>query len=84
MQQQPQTDQPKPINAEPIRYPAGALVRVSEICRDTKSGQPGLLPINRNTWYEWLRAGRVPPGQRLGPNTVAWPVETVLAVGRAA
>lgn len=58
-----------------------ALVRVSQICRDTKTGQPGLLPINRATWYKWVKAGRVPEGRKLGPSTTVWPVEVVLAVG---
>ena len=67
-----------------ITYPAGALLRVGAICRDTKTGKPGLLPINRGTWYKWLKAGRVPPGRQLGLNTVAWPIEVVLAIGQGA
>lgn len=65
-----------------ITYPAGALLRVGEICRDAKTGRPGLLPINRGTWYKWLKAGRVPAGRQLGLNTVAWPIEVVLALGQ--
>ena len=65
-----------------IDYPAGALVRTGEICRDTKTGRPGLLPINRGTWYKWIAAGHVPAGRQLGPNTVAWPIEVVLAIGQ--
>ena len=45
--------------------------------RDPKTGRPGLLPINRSTWYKWLKDGRVPPGRQLGPNTVAWPIEVI-------
>lgn len=70
-----------------ITYPAGSLVRASEICRGTpkdgQPGRPGLLPITRSTWYKWLKDGRVPPGQQLGPNTVAWPIEVVRSLGRA-
>lgn len=65
-----------------VSYPPGALIRVKDICRNKKTGQPGLLPIDPATWYGWLKAGKVPPGRRLGPNTVAWPVEVVLAVGQ--
>jgi predicted DNA-binding transcriptional regulator AlpA len=61
--------------------PTSRLVRAKEICRDPKTGTPGILPINRGTWYAWLQQGIVPPGQRLGPKTVAWPIEVVLAVG---
>lgn len=70
----------------PTTYPIGSLVRVSDICRgaakDGQPGRPGLLPINRSTWYKWLKEGRVPPGQHLGPNTVAWPIEVVRAIGK--
>lgn len=69
--------------AAPIQYPAGALVRVSQICRNTKTGQPGLLPINRATWYKWLNDGKVPPGQKLSSKTTVWPVELVLSIGKA-
>lgn len=66
----------------PIQYPAGALVRVSQICRNTKTKQPGLLPINRATWYKWLKEGKVPPGQQLSSKTTVWPVELVLSIGK--
>ncbi|MDE2369374.1 MAG: AlpA family phage regulatory protein [Burkholderiales bacterium] len=68
---------------QPI-YPAGALVRVTDICRNRKRGTLGLLPINPATWYQWVKDGRVPPGRQLGPNTVAWPIEVVLAIGKGA
>jgi predicted DNA-binding transcriptional regulator AlpA len=67
----------------PIQYPAGALLRVSQICRNTKTGQPGLLPINRATWYKWIAAGRVPEGRKLGEKTTVWPIEQVLNIGHA-
>lgn len=66
----------------PKVYPAGALVRVSEICRDARTGQPGLLPIHRSTWWKWVKEGRVPPGRKLGTKTTAWPIEVVLAIGQ--
>ena len=63
-------------------YPVGALVRVKDICGDRKAGRPGLLPINPATWYDWVKSGRVPPGRKLGENTVVWPIEVVMAVGQ--
>ena len=67
------------MTAQPITYPVGALVRVKEICRNPKTRQPGLLPINRATWYKWLAAGKVPQGRHLaGSRTMVWPVEVVL------
>lgn len=65
-------------------YPAGALVRVTEICRNTRTGQPGLLPINRATWYRWVANGTAPAGRKLGQKTTVWPVEQVLALGAQA
>lgn len=74
------------MSAQPdqIKYPAGALLRVSDICRNTKTGQPGLLPINRATWYKWIAAGRVPEGRKLGQKSTVWPIEQVLSIGQAA
>lgn len=63
-------------------YPAGALVRASDICRDPKTGAPGLLPINRSTWWKWVKDGKAPAGRKLGLNTTVWPVEQVLALGQ--
>lgn len=62
-------------------YPSGAMVRVKDICGDRKRGRPGLLPIHPATWYEWIKDGKVPPGRRIGENTVAWPIEQVLSIG---
>lgn len=59
-------------------YPAGALVRVQDICRHHKTGRPGLLPINRSTWHRWIKEGRVPEGQLLaGSSLRVWPIELI-------
>lgn len=65
------------------KYPPGALVRVSDICRNTKTGEAGILPINRATWYRWVKSGLVPEGRYVTPQTVVWPIEVVLALGSA-
>lgn len=70
------------MDSRPITYPAGALVRVGDICRDAKTGKSGLLPINRSTWWKWCKSGKVPPGRKIGENTTVWPIEVVLAVGQ--
>lgn len=67
-------------NVELLKYPAGALVRVREICGDRKTGRPGLLPIVGRTWLKWAAEGRIPPGTKLGKKTRVWPIEEVLAV----
>lgn len=62
------------------QYPAGALLRVREICGDRKAGLLGLLPIAPRTWLKWVEEGRVPQGMLLGPRTRVWKIEQVLAV----
>ena len=61
------------------QYPAGALLRASDICRDTKRGHPGILPITRSTWHRWVESGKAPAGLRLG-GTPVWPIEQVRAL----
>lgn len=62
-----------------IQYPAGALLRVAQICGTPE--RPGLLPISRVTWWRWVRDGKVPRGiNPCGSRTTAWPIEAVLAV----
>lgn len=70
------------MSAHQTQYPAGALVRVKQICGDPESGLGGLLPINPSTWYEWVKEGRAPQGTLIGKNTRVWQIETVLAIGK--
>lgn len=72
------------MTIERTNYPAGALLRATDICRDTKAGRPGLLPINKATWYRWVAAGRVPAGRKLSEATTVWPIEVVLGLGLSA
>jgi hypothetical protein len=65
-------------------FPPGALVRVKDIVGRPKDGRPGLLPISERTWLNWVSAGRVPQGRKIGPKTRAWPIEVVMAVGEPA
>lgn len=64
-------------------YPAGALLRASDICRDKKTGRPGLLPIDRSTWHRWVKTGRAPAPRSL-MGTPVWPLEQVLALAEPA
>lgn len=61
------------------QYPEGALLRVSDICRNPKTGRPGLLPITRSTWYRWVTDGKAPKALKLGATPV-WPIEQVRAL----
>lgn len=65
-------------NNHRLTYPLGALVRVADICRDTKRGYAGILPIDRSTWHRWVKSGKVPKGKRLaGSSTTVWPIELI-------
>lgn len=64
-------------------YPAGALLRISDICRNPKTGRPGLLPITRSTWHRWVTDGKAPKALKLG-GTPVWPIEQVRALATQA
>ncbi|MGR4870092.1 helix-turn-helix transcriptional regulator [Variovorax sp. LARHSF232] len=66
-------------SSELTKYPAGAYVRVRQICTDSKTGRPGLLPVVSRTWLKWVEQGRAPAGILLSPRTRAWKIEDVLA-----
>jgi predicted DNA-binding transcriptional regulator AlpA len=36
-----------------------------------------LLKVSRTTIWAWRRTGLLPPPERLGPNTIRWPVEVI-------
>ncbi len=58
-------------------FPKTGLVRLHQIIGNPKKGIPGVIPVSRATWYEWVRRGRVPQPIKLGPNTSAWRAEDV-------
>lgn len=60
------------------QYPAGARLRVKEICRNGRIGH-GLLPISERTWLRWVAEGRVSQGEKIG-RTRAWRIEEVISV----
>jgi hypothetical protein len=63
-----------------MQYPAGSLLRLSQICRDPKSGRPSLVPFVGRTWLKMVERGEVSPGRKIG-RTRVWSIEEVLAVG---
>ncbi len=71
-----------PANTRPL-FASNTLVRVPDICRNTKTGQPGILPISRSTWYEWVKQGIAPPGMRIGGRTVVWRLSDIQAMTKA-
>ena len=59
-------------------YPAGALLQVSQICTNPKTGKLGLIPWGRRNWYRRVASGEIPPGRKMGRSRV-WSIEEVLA-----
>ena len=61
----------------PRRYYAPLASWLAE--RDI-AGPTGLLPINRSTWWAWIKADRAPRPVKLGPRISAWRVEDIRAL----
>jgi hypothetical protein len=64
---------------EMMTYPAGALVRITDICRNPKSKQSGILPISRTTWNRWVTTGIAPKPMKMH-GTPVWTIEQVRAM----
>lgn len=48
------------------------LLRLNTIVGNPKTGEEGILPISRTTWYRGIEAGRYPKPIRLSPGCSAW------------
>ena len=56
------------------------LLRISDICRDSKRGYAGLLPITRSSFLDAVADGFIPPPVKLGRKAVAWKREDILRI----
>jgi prophage regulatory protein len=56
-------------NRLPQVYPAGALIRLSEVCK--------LVGVSRSTIYQWTTAGSFPQPVHLGERAVRWRIEEI-------
>lgn len=54
-------------------------LRASEIVRNRKTGQPGILSIAPSTWWAWVKAGKAPQPIRLSAGVTVWRAADVLA-----
>jgi prophage regulatory protein len=57
--------------------PAEGFVRVSALIGCRRRGIVPILPISRSGLYAWIRDGRWPAPQKLGPKVIAWPSSQV-------
>lgn len=60
--------------------PSAGFLRLNQILGDPRTGSPPLLPISKSSWWAGIKTGRYPKGVKLGPNTTAWPVESIRAL----
>jgi len=69
--------------AEETAKPATTRPNLSELDPDSflRVNQivPGLLKINKGTWWKWVREGKAPAAHKLGPAVTAWRVADLRA-----
>jgi predicted DNA-binding transcriptional regulator AlpA len=53
--------------------PSEGFIRISRLI----GGANPLLPVCRQTLYNWIREGRIPAPTKIGPMVVAYPASTV-------
>jgi predicted DNA-binding transcriptional regulator AlpA len=49
--------------------PEAGFVRLPQILE--------LIPVSRSSWWAGVKAGKYPPGVKLGPRTTAWRAEDI-------
>jgi prophage regulatory protein len=67
------------------QLPATGFLRLHDIIgrpprkdRNDDPGIPPIIPVCPATWWAGVRAGRYPPGVKLGPNATGWRVEAIV------
>jgi prophage regulatory protein len=61
-----------------LGLPSTGFLRANQIIGNPKKGIPGLLPVSRSTFWNFVRDGRFGPGVLLSPKCRCWRVEEVL------
>ena len=56
-------------------FPKTGFVRLSQILAPA-----GPIPVSRSTWWQGIKDGRFPKGQKLGPRTTVWRAEDIRAL----
>lgn len=56
-----------------------AYLRVSDITRNPRTGNTGLIPVSDSTWWAWVKAGKAPAPIKLSPGVTVWRAADVLA-----
>jgi predicted DNA-binding transcriptional regulator AlpA len=57
----------------------GGFLRLNQIVNDAKTGERGLIPVSRATWWRWVLKGIAPAACKLGPGVTAWRTDDIAA-----
>ena len=66
----------KRLASQPV-IPENGYVRVAQLLGCRRRGWAPILPISRSGLYAWIRDGRIPAPQKLGPKVIAWPAQVI-------
>jgi len=60
-------------------FPESGYVRLRQIIGDPKASPPvpGVIPVSRSLWWEWVKTGKAPKPHKLGPKITAWRVSDI-------
>lgn len=56
-------------------FPCTGLVRLKQILAPN-----GPIPVSKSTWWQGIKDGRFPKGQKLGPGITVWRAEEICAL----
>lgn len=62
----------KRSKSDAVCLPETGFVRLTTILK--------IYPVGRSTWWAGIKAGKYPPGLKIGANTTAWRVEDIRAL----
>lgn len=55
-----------------ITHPIDPLLRIQDIVGNPRKGKPALIPVTRQTWWQWEKEGLLPEPVQLTPSLKAW------------
>lgn len=55
-----------------ITPPLDPLLRIQDIVGNPRKGKPALIPVTRQTWWQWEKEGILPEPVQLTPSLKAW------------
>jgi len=56
-----------------------AYLRVSDITRNPRTGNTGLIPVSDSTWWAWVKSGKAPAPIKLSAGVTVWRSADALA-----